>query len=324
MKKILTFITTIYNTELPFLESLFDSFGHILNDERLEFIIIDDCSLKKDSILYLSQRFENNANFKLHIMKRNSSRVGAFQKGIELSSGKYIQSLDSDDLVDSKSIEKLLIVLNSLDDNVSRFIINSWYERDYFSKDINLSTYYNGNVMEHISEYKKNIFYPWSVFSAYNTIVSGELARSIDYSEIIKGISLPHDDALFCQAWLNKITIKNTLSINEPFFIYNINQPWTTGSGSSLVSKRIKIHWKLCKRIIKLYDKNNPLTAINISSILLSHFKGLSKKNKWLLLPFWIKVKFILPSHCKRNKFYRNSAFRKGFFSGINIFYNEK
>lgn len=312
--KLLTFITTIFNTEINYVEDLFNSFEGQIENDKLEFVIVDDASTDSSSFEFLKNKYNKNENFQFIKLSENTRRSGAFKKGIEVSKSKYIMSLDSDDLVHAKSLERFLDILNYHNED---FIFNNFIYRDFSGK-IWESDMYTGKHLEKIEPDGKK-FKRWSTFTAYNSIVSGDLARSLDYD--LTNIKAPHDDAFFSQKWISNS--KSTLFLEEPFFIYNINQPWTTFSGYKSISKnkdKMEIHWNLVKEIIKLYDKNNPLTIINITSILSSHQKALAFKYKFKIPFFWLKLKFILPRSLRKHSIYKNSHFKKHRLSGFAFF----
>lgn len=309
--KLLSFITTIYNTEYVYLEELFNSFNSLIDDERIEFIIIDDESTNKNSFNKLLELYSNNSNFIFYKMNKNSKRSGAFAKGISLSNGKYLMSLDSDDLVNEKSLRLFLMTISSLEDK--DFISVSWQQRDYVTKESYDWNNYNGKTNHKILDDWKKI-HPAAVYSAYNSIALTSLAKSSLYNT--NKVVAPHDDAYFSQVWISNSKLENTYYIDCPFFIYNVNQPWTTNSGSASI-KNLKQHETLIREIIKLYNKENKLTIVNITSILLTHHKYLSKYKKWHLPIFWLKVKCWLPRKIRKQILYKKSTFAMKARSGI-------
>lgn len=312
--KFITFITTIYNTEINFLDDLFESFEEVKYDDRIEFLIIDDASVKGGGFEYLENKYKNEPNFKFIKMDKNTRRTGAFLEGIKKSTGKYLMSLDSDDLVHSNSLLKFLDVIESTD---ADFIYNNFIYRD-FSGHTWENTNYSGPSLNKIIP-NGSYFERWSTFTAYNTLVKGDFARGLNYD--ITNISAPHDDAYFTQVWISNTD--KTLFLEEPFFIYNINQPWTTFSGHKSIAKskeKMKSHWNLSKEIIKMYDPSKPLTIINITSILSSHQKAMVLGKKIKIPFFWLKLKFVLPRSLRKHSLYKNSHFRRHRLSGFALF----
>lgn len=287
----LTFITTIFNVEQIFVKQLFDSFSDLINSNELEFIIIDDSSTNKISYDYLWEKYSKNSNFKFHIMTNNTKRSGAFAKGIEMASNSmYLMSLDSDDLVNPDSLKNIIKLLPSVD---SDLILNSIFRRDYNTGNLFYESVYNGSPKAFISNNDIGKFSHWPTFAAFNTIVRTSVAKNSTYN--VRDVICPHDDAYFGQVWISNS--KNIYFLDEPFFIYNINQPWTTNSGSDSIRYTLDSHWKLCLEIMKLYNKNNPFTKINIKSILKTHYSAVLK------LPFFRRIKWKFKIYVKKTKY---------------------
>lgn len=311
--KILSFITTIYNVEWKFLNDLFMSFEELTEDPRLEFVIVDDNSLNNSAYEKLFNKFSNNNNFKFLKLDKNTKRTGAFTEGINMSTGKYIASLDSDDLINKLALQNVLLILSEIQHD---FILNDTFVFDYQNHLTYTEKIYNGKTKSEICN-DPSKFIKWPTFTAYNTLVKGEVARLIKYkTDIIKA---PHDDAYFTQEWMYHSN--SSFYISEPFFRYTINQPWTTFSGpnSMKTKSQVENHWLLAKSIIAMYKKNNPLTIVNITSILSSHFKILKNRSPISLIIFYFKLKMILPLSLRRSKFYKKSWFKKNAKSGIRI-----
>ncbi|EOE5321825.1 glycosyltransferase family 2 protein [Providencia rettgeri] len=93
--ELVSVIMPIYNSE-RFLDS---SINSVINQtyKNWELILIDDCS-SDDSILKAKLHCANDSRIKLILLNKNSGAATARNKGIELSRGKYIAFLDSDDI----------------------------------------------------------------------------------------------------------------------------------------------------------------------------------------------------------------------------------
>lgn len=309
--KIISFITTIYNVEYKFLDDLFNSFSGFIDDPRIEFIVVDDASNKFDTFNLLKKKFSKNNNFKFASMPTNTKRTGAFSKGISISKGKFISSLDSDDGVDHFAIESLLTILSTINND---FILLDNYVYNYISFQTSIEKLYSGTNNKPIDD-DNFLFTSWTTFTAFNTMVNGELARSIEYKEDI--IKAPHDDAYFTQEWLSHS--KNSLYLSEPFFIYTKNQPWVTFSGpkSMTTKKAVENHWILTKEIVKLYNPKNSLLALNVMSIISSHFLLIQNNGYFSKILFYFKIKALLPKTIKKSLFYKKSWFKNEAKSGL-------
>ena len=88
-------ITPMYNCE-KFISETIES---VLNQTytNWEMIIIDDCSTDKSKQI-AKQYIERDKRIRLIELKENSGAAVARNKGIEVSSGRFIAFLDGDDL----------------------------------------------------------------------------------------------------------------------------------------------------------------------------------------------------------------------------------
>ena len=91
-------ITPMYNCE-KFISETIES---VLNQTytNWEMIIIDDCSTDKSKQI-AKQYIERDKRIRLIELKENSGAAVARNKGIEVSSGRFIAFLDGDDLWES-------------------------------------------------------------------------------------------------------------------------------------------------------------------------------------------------------------------------------
>ena len=96
-------ITPMYNCE-KFISETIES---VLNQTytNWEMIIIDDCSTDKSKEI-AKQYIERDKRIRLIELKENSGAAVARNKGIEVSSGRFIAFLDGDDLWESNKLEK--------------------------------------------------------------------------------------------------------------------------------------------------------------------------------------------------------------------------
>ena len=95
-------ITPMYNCE-KFISETIES---VLNQTytNWEMIIIDDCSTDKSKQI-VKQYIERDKRIRLIALNENSGAAVARNKGIEVSSGRFIAFLDGDDLWESNKLE---------------------------------------------------------------------------------------------------------------------------------------------------------------------------------------------------------------------------
>ena len=96
-------ITPMYNCE-KFISETIES---VLNQTytNWEMIIIDDCSTDKSNQI-VKQYIERDKRIRLIALNENSGAAVARNKGIEVSSGRFIAFLDGDDLWEPNKLEK--------------------------------------------------------------------------------------------------------------------------------------------------------------------------------------------------------------------------
>ena len=95
MEPLVSIITPVYNSE----EFLEETILSVLNQtyENWELILIDDCS-KDDSYKIIDKYLRKDKRIKYLKNKKNSGSAITRNNGINISKGKYIAFLDSDDL----------------------------------------------------------------------------------------------------------------------------------------------------------------------------------------------------------------------------------
>ena len=113
-------VVAVYNTKQVFLDEAIKS---ILNQtyQNFELIIVDDAS---NSDLFLGQLYKDS---RIKIIKNEINKGPSYSRnvGIKKAVGKYIALMDSDDISDSRRLEKQLDFLEANKDYVA---CSSWYK----------------------------------------------------------------------------------------------------------------------------------------------------------------------------------------------------
>lgn len=132
MNKLLSIVIPVYNVEKYInkcLSSLLVS-EHLL--ELLDVVIIND-GTPDNSAIIAKEYEEKYPNVFRVIDQENRGHGGAWNHGTELSKGKYLFYLDSDDWFDTKEFEKLLMYLQNCDtDMVVLDKMNYYAENDSY------------------------------------------------------------------------------------------------------------------------------------------------------------------------------------------------
>lgn len=102
MNDLVSVITPAYNCSTVISETIESVIAQTYNN--WEMIIVDDCS-KDNTIEIVKEYCQKDERIKLVKMKKNQGSAEARNKGIEVSQGKYIALLDSDDLWKPNKLE---------------------------------------------------------------------------------------------------------------------------------------------------------------------------------------------------------------------------
>lgn len=118
-QELVSIIVPVYNTE-SYLEKCLNS---ILNQtyKNIEVIIIDDGST--DNSYKILQEFQNKDKRIILLQQDNSGQGVARNKGIEISKGKYIFFVDSDDRVTKNMAEEMVLEIEKTKSDFSSFLI---------------------------------------------------------------------------------------------------------------------------------------------------------------------------------------------------------
>ncbi|MGD0781133.1 MAG: glycosyltransferase [Dehalococcoidales bacterium] len=109
-KPLVSIVMSVYNSE----QYLMDAIDSILAQTfgEFEFIIIDDGSTD-GSIEILNRYKKNDARMKVYRLSQNVGIVEALNRGVKLTTGKYIARMDADDISLPERLERQLAFLDS-------------------------------------------------------------------------------------------------------------------------------------------------------------------------------------------------------------------
>lgn len=138
MEKLVSVIIPVYNTK-PYIE---DCLSSVIKQtyKNLEIIVIDDGS--KDNSSDECKKFLSDKRIKL-ITRENRGLSFTRQQGIDMASGEYFCTLDSDDMYESEFVEKMLSTIvetnsdicvcarKDFDDSISRDVLLDHQEKCY-------------------------------------------------------------------------------------------------------------------------------------------------------------------------------------------------
>lgn len=127
MDKLLTVVVPVYKVE-KYINKCLDSL--IVTEEqmkKLEVIVVNDGTPDNSAVMAKEYEERYPGTFKL-IDKENGGHGSAWNKGVELATGKYLRFLDSDDWLENKNFELLIEKLNNCQADLVFTHRNRYYE----------------------------------------------------------------------------------------------------------------------------------------------------------------------------------------------------
>ena len=325
-------IIPVYNSE-KYIEQCF---GSLLAQsfQDFEVIVIDDCSTDKS--VNIIEDFIPRFNGRMQLIKqnKNSARPGVLRNiGIELSRGKYLAFMDSDDIFLKVALEELYKAAEDTQADViheERFFIPknrreeittniklipiSW-ERQKESGFVKQNTLETDDLSERIRLYNKGRFYwnTWSKLFNREFIVKNNITFPDLYTA---------EDMIFCFKAL--CLAKNYVRVPNIVYIYRIRQNSVAHHKPSVekhLHRQIEIIVNGTKYLNDFMNEftifnENPELRYNVIDIFIKeHFNHL--KDIYLRIPQY-KVNQILCREFSNNKI--DSSLISYFFSNANVF----
>lgn len=258
----LSVIIPIYNAK-KYLEKCLETV--IVNDDEIEFILIDDGS--EDGSNYIYNKYNSIKNVTL---KKNENHGVSYTRnyGIDISKGKYIMFVDADDFLKNNWNE---IVKSEINDNLDEDII-------IFSKEYDCSKYEKRDLQNACLQYRKNSLSNCSIMSPFSKIYNKEfiIKNNIRFnSKIING-----EDMLFN---FEAISLTDKIKIiNKGIYIYRINYNSVTNNfNKKIFESDINFHIKLKELVLKSNFDENVLDYLIINAIYILAIRlSFSNENK--------------------------------------------
>ncbi|SOE21817.1 teichuronic acid biosynthesis glycosyltransferase TuaG [Spirosomataceae bacterium TFI 002] len=218
---------------------------------NIEVIIVDDVS-EDQTIEIVKKIINNDKRFLLFPSKEKLFTAGARNKGIQLSKGKYISFLDSDDFWD---VNKIKFQVEFLEKNNGAFSFTGVARTDTDGDTINIL-----DVPEKIS-YKDLL--KGNKICCSSVMLDAHKIKDITFDA---GIKIVEDYAL----WLKILRIENifAMGLNSPLTYYRVHENAKTTN--KFVSARDT--WNVLRKFEKL------TLMQSLSSFIYYAFEGLRKK----------------------------------------------
>jgi len=180
---ILSIIVPCYNIE-PYVINSIDSIVTQANFDRVELILIDDCSTD-NTLEIIRDNFIKYSNIKIIANDINQGVSVTRNRGIEESTGKYLYFFDGDDFLQHKSLNKILDHLEEnidilsfgftiVEDRKEIIVSNVKYNDTIFTATFFLKKYFKRELLQHICSFvckasiikKNNILFSSGTFYA--------------------------------------------------------------------------------------------------------------------------------------------------------------
>ncbi|MBQ3475399.1 MAG: glycosyltransferase family 2 protein [Bacilli bacterium] len=234
-KPLVTIIIPVYNAE-KYIGKCLES---VCNQEynNLEIIVVDDGS-KDDSSRIINEYSKRDSRIK-YINQENKGVSFARNVALKVASGEYIQFTDSDDILKVDMIKKMVNVALKNNSDIVICGYDNYIEASNEVNHIHLNKY-NLSFKEVISNEATNYGgFPWNKLIKKDCIKK-EYRTDIHFYENL---------LLFLD---NSIYIKNYSIIDEPLYVYNINN--TSAVHTKKYNKKRMTMLKALEYVIKSVD----------------------------------------------------------------------
>lgn len=248
---LLSIVIPVYNVEDYIVECL-DSVVHQLLPNT-ELIIIDDFS-KDNTKTVLKNYLDNLDNnvkklIKLIFLEKNMGVGHARTVGISSASGKYIGSIDPDDIISSEYFEKIINILKNTSPDIIQFNI-SRFESNINEKYI-LSSQFLTEGLHTLNNEIKSKFYEQNFWSFCSRIIKKDLFLEIDFSSLRNCEDVYALPLIFSKA-------RNIYILPDDLYFYRLN--FNSLSKSELnIENSIKAYKFIIKKYINYLDKDPDL-----------------------------------------------------------------
>ena len=209
MDDLISVIVPVYNVE-KYIRKCIDS---ILSNtyKNLEIIIVDDGSVDSSSIICDEYKKKDERIVVIH--KENGGLSDARNKGIEISNGKYLMFIDSDDYISIDMIETLYKRLIS--DNTDMSIC------DYVTIDEKGEMYNSSDIKEDMPDIWDEEYFWESYYrkpSIFHMVAWNKLYKREIFNDIRFDVGKIHEDEFICHKIISKC--KSISIINKALYFY--------------------------------------------------------------------------------------------------------
>ncbi len=235
MERLLSVIVPCYNSEKTIKRCL-DS---IPNSEKVEIIIIDDCSTDNTKEIIEKYKRTSDKNIILHENSENSGPGISRNNGIRISTGKYITFLDSDDMFLDGYYEEIKKIM---DNNYDVIVYNA--KRLFNKCESELFMFFSNKIKPGKVDAKKALVF-----------IKGCTCGKVYKSAMIKKNSIKfgdlrrNEDSIFTKTAVS--CSKNVFFIDKALYLYIDNSTSLSNNDVLLDPKNIEIGFE------SVYNKLN-------------------------------------------------------------------
>lgn len=246
MKKILTVLIPVYNTE-KYIKRCLDSLIDESIIDNIEILIVSDGS--KDNSITIARDYEKKYPNSIKIIeKENGGHGSTINKGLEIATGKYFRVLDSDDWFNTSDFVKLV---NYLKNDDSDLVVTN-YSQEHVYKGASIYLEYKNLVDNKIYDFDKIDL----------SILNGEyfvMATSTYKTELLRKAKLHlFEKTFYVDMQFNVIgfsLVKTFKYYDLDIYRYFIGRKDQSNNFASLV-KNQENHEKVMKCLVDYYCEN--------------------------------------------------------------------
>lgn len=301
MEKLLSISIATYNSAIVINECL-DSIVKSKYIELIEVLVIDDGS--KDNTRDIVQTYVKKYPKSVFLVKKDNGGYGSTVNiSMQMATGKYFKTVEGDDWVNTKGLDRLIEKLDKLDVDI---IVNNYEEIVNDKKkyvDINNRNQYNKIL--NFNEINKK-----QVFRIQSMTIKLDIIKLIKYKISEHRFYVDSEYVFF-----SMIYAKNIIFLNDIVYQYRLGQ-----DGQSVSIDNISIHFKdlmyIIEKLLGIYcevedniqDKSKKIYLIKNINILyrdLYHWFMIMKKidNYKVLKDFDIRMNGLYSNHIKKMNF---------------------
>ena len=250
--KILSISVAAYNLGEMIRENL-ESFVHVKGAEKLEILVTNDGSTDNTAEIVKEYEKKYPGIVKL-INQKNQGAGSTVNSGIKHATGKYFKMVDGDDWVESKSLEKLLEILEKQDADL---ILTDYLTYNESKKAITDRAAYNLETKS------------YSIDEVINQL-DIQMYSTMYKTEILQKKKIKVDNGFYTDIEYTLLPLKYAKTLyyfNQPLYVYRVARAGQSMSKSSMI-KNAPHHRLMLEHLIEDYQKNKDSMSAEIRKYL--------------------------------------------------------